>query len=242
MLYCSSMVERASRPKPRLGDSMTKTFNCKWTNGNEKLNKDNGGTYNIIGFGIPADYDFTMNGETINTCPSALACRAVCYAKQGRYGMKNVKDARMHNLMLSLSADFVDLAIADLQRMRKVNTVRIHDSGDFYNAEYYAKWCDIAKALPHLTFYAYTKTVNMDLWENKPDNLKITQSLGGKHDNLVNLNMPHSRIFADDASRINAGYVDGNVNDVPAIEGIVNIGLVYHGQRNLTDSQKRYFA
>lgn len=221
---------------------MTKTFNCKWTNGNEKLNKDNGGTYNIIGFGIPADYDFTMNGETINTCPSALACRAVCYAKQGRYGMKNVKDARMHNLMLSLSADFVDLAIADLQRMRKVNTVRIHDSGDFYNAEYYAKWCDIAKALPHLTFYAYTKTVNMDLWENKPDNLKITQSLGGKHDNLVNLNMPHSRIFADDASRINAGYVDGNVNDVPAIEGIVNIGLVYHGQRNLTDSQKRYFA
>jgi len=242
VLYCSSMVERASRPKPRLGDSMTKTFNCKWTNGNEKLNKDNGGTYNIIGFGIPADYDFTMNGETINTCPSALACRAVCYAKQGRYGMKNVKDARMHNLMLSLSADFVDLAIADLQRMRKVNTVRIHDSGDFYNAEYYAKWCDIAKALPHLTFYAYTKTVNMDLWENKPDNLKITQSLGGKHDNLVNLNMPHSRIFADDASRINAGYVDGNVNDVPAIEGIVNIGLVYHGQRNLTDSQKRYFA
>jgi len=54
--------------------------------------------------------------------------------------------------------------------------------------------------------------------------------------------MPHSRIFADDEARINAGYVDGNVNDVPAIEGIVQIGLVYHGQKKMTESQKKYFA
>jgi len=219
-----------------------KAYNLKWSNGNEKLNKDNGGVYRILGFGIPADYDFQLNGEKANTCPGALACRAVCFAKQGRYAMPNVIAARQHNLMTSLSADFVDMAIADLKRFRKVNTVRVHDSGDFYNAEYYAKWCDIAKAMPHLTFYAYTKTINMDLWGNKPENLIITQSLGGKHDALVNLNMPHSRIFADDAARVNAGYVDGNVNDVPAIEGIVRIGLVYHGQRNLTDAQKKYFA
>jgi len=95
---------------------------------------------------------------------------------------------------------------------------------------------------PNITFYAYTKTVNIDLWTNKPDNFKITQSLGGKHDNLVNLEMPHSRIFADDDARINAGYVDGNVNDVPAIQGLVKIGLVYHGNKGLTDSQKKYFA
>lgn len=218
------------------------TFNVKWTKGNEKLNKPNGDTYNIIGFGIPADYDFILNGETVNTCPSALACRGVCYAKQGRYAMRNVMDARKHNLDLSLMDHFAGMVIADLQRMRKVNTVRIHDSGDFYNQEYYNKWCHIAKALPHITFYAYTKTVNMDLWTNKPSNLKITQSLGGKHDGMVDMTMPHSRIFATHEDRINAGYVDGNVNDVPAIEGLVQIGLVYHGQRKLTDSQKRYFA
>lgn len=221
---------------------MANPFNVKWTNGNEKLNKPNGDVYRIIGFGIPADYDFQLNGETVNTCPSALACRGVCYAKQGRYGMQNVKDARKHNLDMSLRSDFVDMVIADLSRMRKVNTVRIHDSGDFYNQEYFNKWNLIAKALPLITFYAYTKTLDMTIWEGKADNLKITQSLGGKHDNLVNLAMPHSRIFADDEARINAGYVDGNVNDVPAIEGIVNIGLVYHGQKNLTDSQKKYFA
>jgi hypothetical protein len=221
---------------------MANPFNVKWTNGNEKLNKPNGDVYRIIGFGIPADFDFQLNGETVNTCPSALACRGVCYAKQGRYGMQNVKDARKHNLDMSLRSDFVDMVVSDLSRMRKVNTVRIHDSGDFYNQEYFNKWNLIAKALPLITFYAYTKTLDMTIWEGKADNLKITQSLGGKHDNLVNLAMPHSRIFADDEARINAGYVDGNVNDVPAIEGIVNIGLVYHGQKNLTDSQKKYFA
>jgi len=201
-----------------------------------------GGTYNIIGFGIPADYDFQHNGETVNTCPSALACRAVCYAKQGRYAMPNVIAARQHNLEMSQNPYFVDFVVADLERMRKVNTVRIHDSGDFYDQEYYDKWCAIATMLPEITFYAYTKTVNMDLWSHKPDNLKITQSLGGKHDENVNLDMPHSRIFATHEDRVNAGYVDGNVNDVPAIEGLVQIGLVYHGQRKLTDSQKRYFA
>ena len=219
-----------------------KEYNIKWTKGNEKLQKDNGGVYNIIGFGIPADHDFQANGEKLNTCPSALACRGVCYAKQGRYAMPNVLNARKHNLDMSLNQYFVDWVVADLSRMRKINTVRIHDSGDFYSQEYYDKWCAIATMLPNITFYAYTKTVNIDLWTHKPDNFKITQSLGGKHDNLVDLNKPHSRIFADDASRINAGYVDGNVNDVPAIEGLVNIGLVYHGQRKLTDAQKKYFG
>ena len=218
------------------------TYNVKWTKGNEKLLKDNGGTYNIIGFGIPADFDFQHNGETVNTCPSALACRGVCYAKQGRYAMPNVLNARKYNLELSLQDHFAPMVIADLQRMRKVNTVRIHDSGDFYNQEYYNKWCHIAKALPHITFYAYTKTINMDLWSNKPDNLKITQSLGGKHDSLVDLNMPHSRIFASHEEMNNAGYEDGSINDVPAIVGIIRIGLPYHGNKSLTESQKKYFS
>jgi hypothetical protein len=218
-----------------------KGYNIRW-NQNEKLAKTSGEDYNILGFGIPADKDFDYNGETLNTCPGALACRAVCYAKQGGYNFPMSIAARKHNLEMSLRADFVDNVIADLKRFRKVNTIRIHDSGDFYNQEYYNKWCKIAKAMPHLTFYAYTKTINMDLWANKPENFKLTQSLGGKHDKLVNLAMPHSRIFSDDAARINAGYVDGNIDDSPAIEGIVKIGLVYHGNKNLTESQKKYFA
>jgi hypothetical protein len=219
-----------------------KPFNAKW-NKNEKLSKTSGvGFWNVVGFGLPADHDFTdANLVRRNTCPGALACRAVCFAKQGRYTMKNVKAARAHNLALSQDDSFTAFIIGDLARMRTVNTVRIHDSGDFYSQEYLNKWAIIARALPYITFYAYTKSLTLD-FSSLPENFKVTQSLGGKYDAHVDLARPHSRIFADDDARIAAGYVDGNVSDAPAIQGLVQIGLVYHGQRNLTPAQKKFFS
>lgn len=221
---------------------MAKPFNAKW-NKNEKLSKTSGvGFWNVVGFGLPADHTFLdANLVERNTCPGALACRAVCFAKQGRYVQKNVKGARAFNLAFTQSDGFVVGIIADLNRMRSVNTVRIHDSGDFYSQEYFNKWCEIARALPRLTFYAYTKSLHLDL-DGAPDNFKVTQSLGGKYDASVDLSRPHSRIFADDDARIAAGYIDGNVSDAPAIQGLVQIGLVYHGQRHLTPAQKKFFS
>lgn len=221
---------------------MAKPFNAKW-NKNEKLAKTTGtGFYNVVGFGLPADHTFLdANLVERNTCPGALACRAVCFAKQGRYNMPNVKGARTFNLSFSQSDGFVAGIIADLGRMRKVDTVRVHDSGDFYSQEYFDKWCEIARAMPHLTFYAYTKSLHLDI-DGAPENFRVTQSLGGKYDASVDLSRPHSRIFADDDARIAAGYIDGNVSDAPAIQGLVQIGLVYHGQRHLTPAQKKFFS
>lgn len=220
---------------------MAKGMNLKWSNGNEKLNKPNGGVYRIVGFGIPADKDIVIGGETLNTCPGALACRAVCYAKQGTYLFKNVIKARQHNLDMSQNMYFVDWAVEDLQRMRKVNTVRIHDSGDFYSQEYLDKWIAIATMVADKTFYAYTKSLHLNL-DGLPDNLRIVQSLGGKYDRLVNLSRSHSRIFSNDEAREREHYVDGNINDVPAIEGDIAIGLVYHGVKNLTPAQEKFFG
>jgi hypothetical protein len=222
---------------------MSKNYNLKWSKGNSKLNKDNGGVYNIVGFGIPANMNFVdKDGVKRNTCPSALACVDICYAQQGAYLWRTVHEAREFNLKESQEDTFVVKAIADLKRMKKANTIRIHDSGDFYSVNYYDKWCQIAKAFPEKIFYAYTKSLDFDLFSAKPDNLKITQSLGGKQDHLINLNLPHSRIFSSDEARVKAGYIDGNVNDTPAIEGEINIGLVYHGNKNLTEGQKKYFG
>ena len=226
---------------PYNGEKVAKPFNVKWSDGNEKLNKPNGGVYNILGFGIPADHDFKNGGVKFNTCPGALACKAVCYAKQGHYVKPNVVAARKHNLKRSMQAGFIQKVVDDLSRFKKVNVVRIHDSGDFYSQNYLDKWIAIARAVPHIIFYAYTKSLKLDL-SKAPANLRITQSLGGKHDGLVNLNRPHSRIFASEEARVNAGYEDGSSNDVPAIEGVVRNGLVYHGTKNLTDSQKKYFS
>lgn len=223
------------------GATVAKAFSAKW-NKNEKLEKTSGlGTYNIVGFGLPADYDFERDGVKYNTCPGALACRGVCYAKQGGYRFPDSIAARSHNLAFSQTDGFVAGIVSDLKRFRKANTVRIHDSGDFYSQEYFDKWCAIANALPHLTFYAYTKSLTLDL-AAAPANLKVTQSLGGKYDASVDLDAPHSRIFSDHDARLAAGYVDGNLSDEPAIQGLIKIGLVYHGNKNLTESQKVYFG
>lgn len=214
----------------------------RWTEGNTKLVKTSGEAYNIIGYGIPADYDVILMGQRINTCPGASACRAVCYAKQGRYLMPNVRDARAANVKASILPSFINNAVSDLGKRRKYNTVRIHDSGDFYSQEYYDKWCEIARRLPDRIFYAYTKSMHLDLWTNKPDNLRIIQSLGGKHDNLVDLSKPHSRIFSSHEAAVAAGYTDGTDSDLPAIEGVVKIALIYHGVRKLTLAQVKFFS
>jgi len=216
----------------------------KWTTGNAKLAKENGRGYKILGFGIPAYYVFVdKNGQSCNTCPGACACAGVCYARQGRYLMPNVMDARVRNLTESLGDNFVLDATADLgyYKRRGYNVVRLHDSGDFYSQEYLDKWAAIAHNHPDLIFYAYTKNLLLT-FDAIPANLRIVQSLGGKHDKLVNLDKPHSRIFSSEKARDAAGYVDGNANDVPAIEGVTRIGLVYHGVRKLTVMQNEFFS
>ena len=213
-------------------------LNLKWTMGNAKLVKTSGAEYRVLGFGIPADMSFDGG----NTCPGANACRGVCYAKQGRYIMAGVKNARLHNFNASRSDTFVIDATQDLNRLvKRYNVVRLHDSGDFYSQEYLDSWKLIADTFPEVIFYAYTKSLHLDIESDKPSNLRIVQSLGGKYDDKLNLSLPHSRIFSTDADRINAGYIDGNVSDIPAIEGEINIGLVYHGVRKLTPAQNDFF-
>lgn len=214
-------------------------MNLKWTFGNSKLVKTSGDTLKIVGFGISADTD--ING--VNSCPGALACRGVCYAKQGTYLFKNVRESRLFNLNASFLPNFQNMLFPDLTKIsEKYNCVRIHDSGDFHSQSYLDAWKLAAIALPSVTFYAYTKSLHLDLHSNLPANFKLVQSLGGKYDERVNLAHSHSRIFSDHDARIAAGYVDGNVDDMPAINGDIRIGLVYHGTRKLTDAQQKFFS
>lgn len=157
----------------------------KWTEGNAKLQKTGGSSYRVLGYGIPADYTFTLDGERRNTCPGALACRAVCYAKQGSYTWDAVKKARAHNLTRFIEDGpeaFAAGAVEDLARfVRRYNVVRVHDSGDFFSQSYLDAWFTIARAFPTVTFYCYTKSLDLD-WTACPSNLVVTQSQGGQFD------------------------------------------------------------
>ena len=208
-----------------------KAFNLRWSFGNEKLKK-----LDTVSFNLPA----FRSADGFAVCPKAGACASMCYARQGRYIMPSVQAAREFNLAIVRAdlAAFERQALTDLARIKN-RIVRVHDSGDFFSQEYMDTWFRIATAYPGKKFYAYTKSLHLDRTK-APANFQIVQSMGGLMDDAIDTSQSHSRIFATVADRRKAGYVDGNGNDKPAIEGKTRIGLVYHGTRNLKEGQIKY--
>lgn len=206
-------------------------FNLKWSFGNTKLAK-----LDTVSFNTPA----FRSADGFKVCPKAGACATLCYARQGRYILPNVARAREFNLAIVRGdlTHFTNMAIMDLKLIKNA-TVRVHDSGDFFSQGYMNAWFVIASAFPEKKFYAYTKSLHLD-WSKCPDNFQIVQSVGGLMDDHINTRESHSRIFSTHYQRKKAGYVNGNVNDKPAIDGVIRIGLVYHGVKNLKEGQKRW--
>jgi hypothetical protein len=167
-------------------------------------------------------------------CPFAGACADVCYASQGWYMTGRVKDGYEHNLAIVRQAekDPLELGAFLLQDIEDLGAthIRPHDSGDFFAPWYVRAWLAIARELPHVTFYTYTKSIPLIPWNELPSNFRIVQSLGGTKDDLVDRSRSHSAIFPTVAERRRSGYIDGNKTDLPAIDGEIRIGLVYHGQ------------
>lgn len=97
------------------------------------------------------------------TCPGATKeCLTYCYAKKAESGLyPQVLPFRYNNLRLSKRENFAELVINKLKRMRVLNAVRIHESGDFYNQKYLDKWTQVAKAMPHIQFTFYTKSFHL---------------------------------------------------------------------------------
>ena len=86
----------------------------------------------------------TWSLPAVKTCPeSTPECRRTCYALKADRQYTNVIKARGHNLELSKRADFVEIMVETLQKKRPP-IFRIHESGDFYNKNYFLKWRKIA--------------------------------------------------------------------------------------------------
>jgi hypothetical protein len=206
-------------------------FNLKWSKNNTKLKKTD-----TISFNLPA----FKSEDGFKVCPKAGACATLCYARQGHYVVPVVSKAREFNLKIVRGnlRTFIRMAIEDLSRVKN-KTVRVHDSGDFFSQDYLDSWLTIAKVFPKKKFYAYTKSLHLD-FSRRPDNFQIVQSVGGLMDDAIDPTKSHSRIFATHKDRKDAGYINGNLSDAPAIKGERAIGLVYHGTKNLKEGQIRW--
>lgn len=133
------------------------------TSGNDKLkdyfNEETGIFYKYAQF----------NTIARRCCPFASAgCLNVCYACAGRHVMEVVKQARERAYNDSLRDDFAAGMIytieTELSSRRYAGAhmiIRIHESGDFYSAEYLNKWFEVFRHFENdsrVTFCFYTKS------------------------------------------------------------------------------------
>ena len=186
---------------------------------NSELRPD--GIYN---WSIPALAAKLSNGTNIKTCPNAGACATVCYARNGTYNFSNVKGRHVKNLEYILEDPqgwFAQMLEEVSKPKMRGKHVRIHDAGDFFSEDYLRMWLKLARLVPEVTFYCYTKEVSMFkrvLSEGCPNNFKYLFSMGGKEDHLIDKeNDRHAEVFPDDAAILDAGYMNQSASDLLAI-------------------------
>lgn len=197
------------------------TQNSKLKKTSKELNK------RVFNFGITA-YK-TSKGKIV--CPFAKDCIKYCYAKKGAYTWSNVAPAFEKRYNITKTIAFVPLMIKEIKRKR-VDFLRIHDSGDFYSKEYLNKWLTIAETLPDVKFYAYTKSHDFFRSIDLPNNFDIIFSEGSKLDHKINKSKErHASIFNSKQELLKAGYVDASKIDLFATKFFSNnhkVGLIYH--------------
>jgi len=188
----------------------------------------------VFNFGIIANK--SLEGKS--TCPFAKSCLGAdykCYAQKGAYAWPKVKEAYNNRYLLSKQDNFINIMNEAIQN-KKVDILRLHDSGDFYSVDYLNKWIQIAKDNKNVIFYAYTKSIpffkrskEMDTTFLLPKNLIIIFSEGSKKDNLINTDTDrHSRIFKDINEMKKQGYINASDNDLNAITKNKKVGLLLH--------------
>jgi hypothetical protein len=152
---------------------------------------------------------------------------------QGAYRWSNVYKKHKANLLATKQPEFEGQIVTEV-RKKRVNRVRIHDAGDFYDYDYMWKWKRIAEACPDVEFYAYTKMVQMFKGTRLPDNLTIIFSYGGKQDSDIEPSRDrHSQVFATKEDLEAAGYIDASKDDSLALaKHNHRVGLVYHGAKS----------
>lgn len=107
---------------------------------NRKLSKGRIGVFNL-----PAS-----RGVCGVVCPGCYAKRAQIYPVVRRFRGRNLRAARR--------PDFADKMVAEIRAARdQVSAIRVHESGDFISQQYVDAWAAIARQLPGVQFYAYTK-------------------------------------------------------------------------------------
>jgi len=107
----------------------------------------------------------------VTTCPGrSQLCQKACYARRGHFVWSTVSQTYQQNLERSRRPGFSVWMQEEILR-QNCTILRIHVSGDFYDAEYTQKWREIIQARRRTLFFTYTRS-----WRD-PQILPVLKSL-----------------------------------------------------------------
>lgn len=218
---------------------------------NEKMAKSGGDTQQFYNTTLPAILGIAVNETTgdlivVNTCPGADECKNDCYARKGNY-VKNkassINQQRILNYILNDYNGYKEELKATLQlkyiqnKKQGIQTVlRFNDSGDMLSPKYFQMAADLARSMPEVLFYGYTKSVSVAKTIKMPDNFVMNYSMGGTQDNLINSSDKQSVIIYPEKVKAKTGvdlkklivkewYIDDEVNLKKGISKRFNVPL-----------------
>ena len=179
-----------------------------------------------------------------------------CYAAMQELQYDAVRENRWHNfdLLLAAGKDGGAEAQADLI-IRSINyfmdsegqyeKLRIHESGDFYNNEYFSAWLLVAKRMPEINFYAYSKSLPYVKWAEEQlkdiPNFAITLSEGGRDDDkLDTIDIKRSTVYNKPEQALKAGKLI-DLDDTLAMKPggrDKSFGLLLHGTQEAGEKSR----
>ena len=112
---------------------------------------------------------------------------------------------------------------------KKFDVMRVHVGGDYFAKEYLQAWIEVAKRNPEKIFYSYSKSLHFFKEFALPENLVLTASRGGKHDDMIELHgWKEALVVYSEQEAIDEG-LEIDHDDTHAAFGKENFALLIHG-------------
>ena len=156
-----------------------------------------------------------------------------CFAASAEATYPSLRKMVWHNLGLLKDSlvDGVD-ACADLicaSLPKKFDIMRVHVGGDYFSKKYLQAWIEVAKMNPTKIFYSYSKSLHFMREFALPENLVLTASRGGKHDDLIDLHGWKEALVVYSEEEAAEKGLEIDHDDTHAAFGKENFALLIHG-------------
>ena len=112
---------------------------------------------------------------------------------------------------------------------KKFDIMRVHVGGDYFNVKYLQAWIEVAKRNPDKVFYSYSKSLHLFKQFALPENLVLTASRGGKHDDLIDLHGWKEALVVYSEEEAAERGLEIDHDDTHAAFGEENFALLIHG-------------